>query len=103
MTQETRQGRFVDYQRLARLVFRRPMHMTQPTPTCCCSRRTTQNPCFQRNLSCALRATTGWGWLSHVHRPPENKTRKSLIINETSLPCFLGHCPPPGGVGVLTM
>src|SRR5208282_387155 len=24
------------------------------------------------------------------------------MINETTLPCFLGHCPPPGGVGVLT-
>jgi hypothetical protein len=30
-----------------------------------------------------------------------NKTRNPLIINETAWSCFLSHCPPPGGVGVL--
>jgi len=31
-----------------------------------------------------------------------NKARKPLIINETSLSCFLGHCPTSDVVGVLT-
>jgi hypothetical protein len=34
--------------------------------------------------------------------PPENKTRKSLIINKTFLSCFLSHCPASEAVGVLT-